>query len=153
LEKSDCFSSYINEVESYIEKILRRTKEIHLKYASELNITVPQFMCMLMIYNLGKIKMSDLADFLSLSYASTTNLVNKLVQANLVVRYDLPDDRRVVIIDLSDKGREIITKGKKEHFARIENVCKKTSQEDLDTMLNGLKIFFHVWIEHKELHK
>jgi len=148
--RTEEFPSYISKVEDYISIIIKRTRAVHSKAAAELNISVQQFVCLLMIHNLGKVKMSDLADYLALSYASTTNLVNKLVSANLVVRYDLPDDRRVVIIDLSEKGKEIITKGKNEHSEKISNICRKISKEDLDTMLKGLKIFFDVWIENKE---
>lgn len=101
-------------------------KEQHVRASSEAGLSMPQFVCLWIMSKLIYTKMSDLANTLSLSYASATNLINRLVESGLVNRYDDPDDRRVVIVELTDKGREITNKVRKGEVLQI--ILVKTVQ-------------------------
>src|SRR5258707_7208955 len=59
--------------------------------------------------------------------------VDRLVKKGLVSRNDHPDDRRVRRVELTPKGRALITRGFGEHAAAMEDVaggaCRKEKQQ------------------------
>ncbi|MBD0673178.1 MarR family winged helix-turn-helix transcriptional regulator [Kitasatospora sp. NPDC091335] len=50
----------------------------------------------------------NIADRLLISNSTMTNRVNRLEQAGLVERRLSPENRRIVIVRLTDKGREVV---------------------------------------------
>jgi DNA-binding MarR family transcriptional regulator len=132
------YPSYVRELEHMLISLFRGMKEQHVQDAAELKLSMPQFVCLWVISRMGKFKMSDLATYLALSYASATNLINRLVDSGLVTRYDDPDDRRVVIVELSNKGKEITSLIREKHLKKLMENCEKISHEERDTMLKGL---------------
>jgi MarR family transcriptional regulator, organic hydroperoxide resistance regulator len=53
----------------------------------------------------GKSTMGTLSDYLYISVSSTTEIVGKLEEAALVTRVRSKSDNRVVLVDLTEKGR------------------------------------------------
>ena len=56
----------------------------------------------------GEMPMSGLADSLDVSLSNTTGLVDRMEERGLVERHRVPDDRRVVMVRITDKGRETL---------------------------------------------
>ena len=126
---------YILEFEKTIGNFFRIMKERHVNDAASINMSMPQFFCLFVISKVGQFKMSDLADHMSLSYASATNLVNRLSDAGLVKRFDSPDDRRVVVVELSEKGKELMAGIRSKHLNHLTKKCENLSEEDISTMI------------------
>jgi DNA-binding MarR family transcriptional regulator len=55
----------------------------------------------------GALTMSELASVLDMPLSTATHTVDKLVDKELVGRVRLPDNRRVVQVELSEKGRQM----------------------------------------------
>ena len=62
-----------------------------------------------------------------------------LVKKGLVSRKDHPDDRRVRRVELTPKGRALITRGFGEHAAAMEDVADVLSKNERLTLLRLLK--------------
>ena len=56
----------------------------------------------------GEMPMSGLADSLDVSLSNTTGLVDRMEERGLVERHRVPDDRRIVMVRMTDKGRETL---------------------------------------------
>jgi MarR family 2-MHQ and catechol resistance regulon transcriptional repressor len=65
--------------------------------------------------------------------------VDRLVKKGLVSRKDQPNDRRVRRVELTPKGRALITRGFGEHAAAMENVADVLSKNERLTLLRVLK--------------
>ena len=59
------------------------------------------------IYPRNKLSMKELSNKLSVPFSKATRLANWLVENGLAKRLDDPSDRRVVLITLTDKGKEL----------------------------------------------
>lgn len=138
------YPSYILELESLLTNMFRNLKENHVKDASEVNLSMPQFVCLFVISKLGKFKMSELASHLALSYASATNLINRLVESELVHRYDDPTDRRLVMVELTPKGKELSDFIRDKHRKIFYKNCSKLSDDQIGTLMEGLKLLTQV---------
>lgn len=60
----------------------------------------------------GPVPMGQLSEAMAVVPRSTTDLVDGLVAAGLVERRPHPTDRRVVLLDLTDQGRERLATGR-----------------------------------------
>ncbi|MCX6012270.1 MAG: MarR family transcriptional regulator [Chloroflexi bacterium] len=68
------------------------------------DITVMQLRVLLMLYTEGPSRMSTIASSIDAALSTATGIVDNLVKKDLVLRESDPQDRRVVICKLSDKG-------------------------------------------------
>src|ERR1700716_3890446 len=74
-----------------------------------------------------------------LTPGSISVAVDRLVKKGLVSRKDHPDDRRVRPVELTRKGRALITRGFGEHAAAMEDVADVLSKNERLTLLRLLK--------------
>src|ERR1700731_2584644 len=65
--------------------------------------------------------------------------VDRLVKKGLVSRKDHPDDRRVRKVELTPKGRALISRGFGDHAAAMEDVANVLSKSERLTLLRLLK--------------
>lgn len=144
MEEKESYPPYILELESKISMFFKTIKERHVHDASETSISMPQFFCMWILSKCGKQKMSELATNLALSYASATNLINRLSDSGFVNRYDDPDDRRVVMVELSEKGTEITDSIRKKYVDQMRDKCNLLNKEQIDTLLKGMDILINI---------
>jgi DNA-binding MarR family transcriptional regulator len=56
----------------------------------------------------GRLSMSRLAELLDVSLSNATGLVDRMAERGLVERIRVPDDRRVVLVELTDLGRRLL---------------------------------------------
>lgn len=73
-----------------------------------LDLTMPQLKVVLLLFTNGPERMSTMASALGVSLATATGVVDRLVEKDMVTREGDPNDRRVVLIRLSDKGEKLI---------------------------------------------
>ena len=74
----------------------------------QLDLTMPQLKVVLLLFLSGPARMSDIASALDVSLATSTGVVDRLVERDIVLRESHPDDRRVVLCRLSEKGQKLI---------------------------------------------
>jgi DNA-binding MarR family transcriptional regulator len=93
-------------------------------------ITLPQFWALDYISQNGKSTMNCLAKNLRISPAATTGLIDRLISQKLVDRKDDEQDRRIVWICLTSKGKEIICNIKRQKIKAIIKVFGGISSND-----------------------
>lgn len=74
-----------------------------------LDLTMPQLKVVLLLFISGPSRMSDIASALGVSLATATGVVDRLVERDILIREGDPDDRRVVLCRLSEKGEELMS--------------------------------------------
>lgn len=72
-----------------------------------LDLTLPQLKVLTVLKNSGQTRMTDLAGKLGVSLPTATGLVDRLIDKDCIVRTTYHGDRRVVLCDLTAKGRDI----------------------------------------------
>jgi MarR family 2-MHQ and catechol resistance regulon transcriptional repressor len=87
----------------------------------------------------GTLPVNTIGPKVWLTPGSISVAVDRLVKKGLVSRKDHPDDRRVRRVELTPKGRALITRGFGEHAAAMENVANVLSKNERLTLLRLLK--------------
>ncbi|MFJ7502068.1 MarR family winged helix-turn-helix transcriptional regulator [Serratia grimesii] len=81
--------------------------KVYRKLLNQLDLTYPQYLVMLVLWERDEIRVTDIGERLFLDSATLTPLLKRLETAGLLVRYRATADERQVIIALSDAGRAL----------------------------------------------
>ena len=120
-------------------QIIRGFKQYENNYLSRGEITLPQFLVLGYLDHHGKSKMNSLAKHLKISPSATTGLIDRLITQDLVSRKADPEDRRIVWVELTLKGKGIISSIKNQKTKTLIRVFGKISPKDREHYLNILE--------------
>lgn len=81
----------------------------------------------------------QLAHRLLVSRPSVTGLIDNLESKGLVARRDHPEDRRRVLVALTDRSRALLDAHYPDHYACLRKVTEGLSQEELETLVHLLR--------------
>lgn len=81
--------------------------KVYRKLLNQLDLTYPQYLVMLVLWERDEIRVTDIGERLFLDSATLTPLLKRLETAGLLVRYRATADERQVIIALTDAGRAL----------------------------------------------
>ena len=87
----------------------------------------------------GPLPVNTIGPKVWLTPGSISVAVDRLVKKGLVSRNDQAGDRRVRRVELTAKGRALITRGFREHAAAMENAAGVLSKKERLTLLQLLK--------------
>lgn len=73
-----------------------------------MGVSMTQLHVLSMLQAHGDVPMSRLAEMTDVSLSNTTGLVDRIEERGLVERVRVPEDRRVVLVRLTDAGRELL---------------------------------------------
>ncbi len=73
----------------------------------ELELTYPQYLVMLVLWERGTVPVKDIGGALQLDYGTLTPLVKRLEASGLVRRERSADDERTVLVSLTGQGRAL----------------------------------------------
>jgi len=82
--------------------------------------------------------MSSIARELSVTVGTLTIAMNSLVKKGYVIRERGKEDRRVVYISLSDKGRIAYEHHARFHEAMIKGITEELTQEEMEVLIKTL---------------
>ncbi|MBN2253845.1 MAG: MarR family transcriptional regulator [Kosmotogaceae bacterium] len=97
-------------LEKNLRTISTRIRREGRKVLRDFPITPAQFDVLQVLFFNGEKRMSDISRWLGITKSTTTGLVKRLIDADLVERRRSDKDRRSFIIDISDSGRTLIEK-------------------------------------------
>ncbi|WP_050571444.1 MarR family winged helix-turn-helix transcriptional regulator [Dickeya dadantii] len=86
--------------------------KLYRRLLTELNLTYPQYLAMLVLWERDGVTVSELGERLFLDSATLTPLLKRLQAAGLVTRRRGTEDERQVLIELTDDGRNLQDKAK-----------------------------------------
>lgn len=101
----------------------------------EMNITLPQFILLEIVRKKDCPKMTDIAGELNVTLSNVTGMIDRLIESGYVERADDPQDRRIVRIRLTAKGKSTTQKAFEQRKRCIGQVFAKLSCEDQKTLL------------------
>jgi len=108
----------------------------------DLELTIPQIKTLTLLRHHGPQRMGSIATFLGSTLSSSTSIIDRLVDKGLVKRAPDPDDRRVVICQLTPRGQEAT-----EQFWRIGRMkavelVERLDTEELEIVVRGMELLY-----------
>ncbi|WP_433747061.1 MarR family winged helix-turn-helix transcriptional regulator [Falsibacillus pallidus] len=98
LENQICFKLYAAE---------REVNKIYRPILKELDITYPQYLVLLVLWETNAVSVKNLGSRLYLDSGTLTPMLKRMEQNGLIERNRFPEDERSVIISLTEKAKEM----------------------------------------------
>ncbi|MBC7961965.1 MAG: MarR family transcriptional regulator [Steroidobacteraceae bacterium] len=102
-----------NTVSQVIDNLRRTIQALNESYKSieqDTGLTSPQLWAVKLVASAAPLKVSELAKGMFLHPATVVGIIDRLEAKGLVVRTRSTEDRRVVELDLTPAGRELVAK-------------------------------------------
>lgn len=87
----------------------------------------------------GEFTMGELANGCDMSFSATTGIVDRLVKEGLISRERSTRDRRKVIIQLTEKGNDLIQEIINKRQEYLMDLCKNFNKESIDELIDTLE--------------
>lgn len=105
---------------------------VQLEFLVKKTLTQTQFLVLVGIHSRGICAMNALAQSMHVSMPTMTGIIDRLVQKGYVTRSVSAEDRRKVLVELSAKGKNMITQFQAAVSHRWVEVLSTLNQEDID---------------------
>ncbi|MFL0497864.1 MarR family winged helix-turn-helix transcriptional regulator [Priestia megaterium] len=98
-------------------------------------ITRFQYHILLLIERSEQVGVTELASEMHVSPSAITPVITRLYELNLVHRYHSKEDRRKVIIEITEKGRKIVKEANQHVQTTIRELFSNYEEEDQQQFL------------------
>lgn len=141
-QKSDCLRELI--------RILVRDLGLLEKSDSSCSgVTISQCHAIVEIGRAKEISLNELAGLLNLDKSTMSRTINKLVGNNLVIRETHPEDRRYIVISLTEKGMEVFKTIEENMVAYYKNIFIAIPEDKREQILDSLKVLIEALHKNK----
>ena len=96
------------EILKSLRRIIRAVDLYSRKLMTQTGLSGPQLICLRQLASAGAMQTSHLAAAVNLSPATVCGILNRLEERGLVVRERQRDDRRRVVVSLSEVGQDTV---------------------------------------------
>ncbi len=121
---------FVAQVMEMLPQVIRGFLRTQANALSRGQITPAQYFVLDAIDRQGALRMSELAAELSVSLPAMSGLVERLYKMKMVKRIYSEKDRRVIKIDLSIRGKNILNTIRSQRAAGFQKIFSKLSQKD-----------------------
>lgn len=133
----------MNQRETIVQLVfeLVHTFKRHMRNShpdDDMGITMPQRMVIGMLFKHNELKISELSRKLGLSNSTTSGIVDRLENQQIVTRVRGEKDRRVVRVRLTSQFIEKHKDLQKSMEGNMEQLLKTCTPEEIDTIIAGL---------------
>ncbi|MCP5461278.1 MAG: MarR family transcriptional regulator [Thermotogae bacterium] len=128
-------------LEKNLRTISTRIRREGRKVLRDFPITPAQFDVLQVLFFNGEKRMSDISRWLGITKSTTTGLVKRLIDADLVERRRSDKDRRSYIIDISAAGKTLIEKvidRRVEYLKSVMTEIKSDQVKELEIIIKNL---------------
>lgn len=124
-----------------VSEFLNRQTHLHrLDAWEELGMTIPQLRTLVLLEQLGPMRMGSISTHLGRALSATTTVVDRLVEKGYVGRSSDPDDRRVVLCELTELGRGTIDQFWRIGTDQVDRIMQVLDCEQTEMAVRGLEL-------------
>lgn len=133
----------VMETVQMVTRMVRREMRKHRP--SELSM--PQFRTLGVVRRHPDASLSTVAVHLGLTNASASKLIDSLVKQGLITRVDSPEDRRMVVLNLTDVGTAALADARKAVLGRLAEMLASLDEPDRQAVLRAMEVLrgFNEW--------
>ena len=130
---------FVKEIIQILPIIAKKFLRLSEDVLSKGKITLPQLLILDFLLRQKDVKMKDIAKFLEVTTANATGLVDRLVRDKYINRVYDKNDRRVIKLELTKKGKDLIDNINKKREKIFIKIFSQLSQKDRDDYLRIVK--------------
>ena len=134
-------SEHMDKISDFTRSLRTLLQEIMFLQMGSLRtkgITIPKFFLMKFLYYHGKRKTSEISELLGISLPAVSEILSSMESENLIIRTHDENDRRVVAVELSAEGKELVNSLEKHNQCLIEEALDSMPVEHFEMAIDFL---------------
>lgn len=139
---SDCC---INEVGEMVQKLVRVFQLFERDQIKVNGFTTSQCYTILELYKNNQLSMNDLSDKMNLNNSTMTRILDNLVRDKYIKREKSEEDRRIVIVSLTDSGIEVAEKLNGVLTEYYRKIIANIPEGEVENILNSVGILLNAF--------
>lgn len=133
---------FLIALRDWIETSTHRSIHDFHRHNRESALSLSQIGTLFRLYHHGSSPINDIADHLGVTMAAVSQLLNPLIDLDLIVRSTHPDDRRVKLINLTEKGKATVEVSIRSRTAWVDELADQFTPQEKDTVLPAIEIMY-----------
>jgi DNA-binding MarR family transcriptional regulator len=131
---------------------IRRLMQAGSLYTKELNrnyqVSAPQLHCLLTLYEIGPLPPSHIAKYIMVKSSTVTGIIDRLEHKGLVRRIRNSPDRRVINIELTDKGKTLAENAPSPIQQKIVDGVRRLPKTKIEEIIQNLHLLTRMLDAH-----
>lgn len=128
----------IETVEELAQELMRQLDLLSGAKVHE-DISYGQYKVISVIHNHGPISVGNLGRLVGSAQSTTSEMVARLTKAGLVTKVRGPYDGRVVMVELTDQGRQLMRRRRKRVREAYQGLFARLVNEEQDSFVGSLR--------------
>ncbi|MBN2803472.1 MAG: MarR family transcriptional regulator [Deltaproteobacteria bacterium] len=131
-------NSVVEQVEEMAQEVVRRLEILSGSKVPD-EISYGQYKVLSVINNHGPISVGTLGRLVGSAQSTTSEMIARLTKAGLVTKVRGPYDGRVVVVDLTDQGRQLMRRRRSKIREGYHGMFGRLSKAEQDSVVAALK--------------
>jgi len=131
-----------DEVRLIVQRMVRIFQMFERDQIKPFGFTISQCYTMIELLKTDQLKMNDISNKMNLSISTMTRNVEKLVRDGYIERTKGRDDKRQVIIKLSEKGRHTTVRLNNSINEYYKNIIENLPTGEVEKVLDSVSLLF-----------
>jgi DNA-binding MarR family transcriptional regulator len=131
---------FVDTLKEWFEVLMHRSMRDFIQYARNNGLSMSHLGALYHIHHKGQSGVTELGDHLGVTSAASSQMLERLVQQDLILRTEDPDDRRVKQIVLTDEGHRILEEGLHSRQRWLVALARSLSDDERETIKEALVI-------------
>jgi DNA-binding MarR family transcriptional regulator len=134
---SDTFGTTLHE---WLRVSTHRSMRNFIHYARQNDLSMSHIGALIHLYHVGKSGVTELGNHLDVTSAAASQMLERLVQQELILRSEDPDDRRVKQIVLTERGNRLIEDALRARQSWLDDLTETLTDAEKKTIKVALEI-------------
>ena len=131
---------FSQSLRGWIDIFAHRSMHNSARFIKASGLSMPQFFLLMHLHRHEQCGISNLSEQMDVTTAAASQLVDKLVQAGLLVRVEDPNDRRAKQVSLSTAGEEVVEKAIAERSRWVDALAATLNADEQQKITEALQI-------------
>ena len=133
-------SQFNQSVRAWMDVFMHRSMRGWAQFAKSCGLSMPQLSILMQLHYKGAFSISEVSERFEITPAAASQLVDKLVQSGFIQREEDPKDRRSKLLNLTDKGRDLLQRGNQERNRWVDKLAGKLTADEQAKVSEALNI-------------
>jgi DNA-binding MarR family transcriptional regulator len=132
---------FTHVLREWVETFMRRSMQDFMEFSRGSGLSMPQLSVLLHLYYGVGVAVSDIGEHLGVTNPAASQMVDRLVHQNLLERSECPDDRRMKMLALTPKGKELVEESieaRRRWMQQLTTTLTPEEQESISAALIAL---------------
>jgi len=129
----------LNKILSQLFSNVIKVEETVMKKSKAQNLSVTEIHTLEAIGKGEAKTMTHVAETLKINVSTLTAAINKLVTKGYVNRFRIQEDRRIVLVELTESGKRAVREHEAFHFMLVKEALSQLSEKETERLVESLE--------------